>query len=306
MARTDLPVKVTSGTIPLTKVMQHPLIVAHGGAGPQDPKGERFKTAVSLLNSAISSAADLRIATEIVLKVAQTLEADPEFNAGRGASIQADGVARVSASFMESESRKFSAVMNVEDLIHPSVLALHLQNSRFCILDHMGATDLKRELELPSAQLVTKDRLRRWIRHKRSRLESGPDAGKTGTIGCVAADISGQLAALTSTGGVGNETAGRVGDTPTIAGNYCTQMVAVSCTGIGEQIIAHALAPRISIYFETNRDLKNSLQRALEEAKIREFEFAAIAVAVDREKGVAHWAGGSVNAELCWTTSVPE
>lgn len=306
MARVDLPVKLRSGEVAFSELKLKPLIVAHGGAGPQDPKGERFKNAVTLLRAAIDAASDLKDATEISTKVAQTLEADPEFNAGRGASLQADGVARVSASFMESVDRRFSAVINVEDLIHPSLLARHLQSARFSILDRQGAAELKAQLELPSSQLVTKDRLKRWIKHKRSPTEGGADTGKTGTIGAVTVDSDGRLAALTSTGGVGNETPGRVGDTPTIAGNYCTASVAVSCTGIGEQIIAHALAPRVAIYFETGRTLAQALRLALEEAKLRDFEFAAIAVAVDRDKRQAYWAGGSVNAELCWATSVSE
>ncbi len=306
MLKLNTPARVQSGQIPLAKFTASPLILAHGGAGPQDPKGERFLAARRFLMASIKAAQDLKFAPEITAAVANALEGDPQFNAGLGASIQADGIARVSASFMDSRQQKFSAVINVEELVHPSILALHLQRSRFPVLDSFGGSELKRKMGLPSQSLATPERLRSWLAHKRSLLTEGQPAGKSGTIGCVALDQDGHLAALTSTGGVGNETPGRVGDSPTIAGNFCTTKVAVSCTGFGEQIVAHALSPRIAIYFEAHHDLKLAMTQAFAEAKEKEYEFAAIAVAIDNERGMAHWAAGSVNAELLWGSSVSE
>jgi L-asparaginase len=293
----DSAVEIRSGTLLLADLKGSTLALAHGGAGPQDPTGESFRAAQATLDAILKKSPGSGTSPEMVAFVAKELEADPQFNAGYGASIQADGVVRLSASYMDSANQRFAAVMNVEDVVHPSLLALHLCDQRFCILDATGAEQLAKRLELPKANLVSQQRFKRWLRHKR---ESFNPAGKTGTIGCVALDSSARLAALTSTGGVGNETPGRVGDTPTIAGNYCSEDVAVSCTGIGEQIINHALSPRIAIYFDQSRDLKEALTRALVEAERKDYRFAAIALAFEKETGRAHWAAGSVNSHLLW------
>jgi L-asparaginase len=296
----NTPVQVQSGKLPLKVLVHSTLVLAHGGAGPQDPKGERFIAAQRTLDSIVKQSSNQLTAQETVLIVAKGLEADSQFNAGFGASIQADGVVRVSAAFMDSEKQRFSAVMNAENVLHPSLLAKHLQDRRYSILDSHGAKQLAAQLALPVVNLIAPQRFKRWIQYKREAINP---SGKTGTIGCVAVDEGGHLAVLTSTGGVGNETPGRVGDTPTIAGNYCTNHVAVSCTGIGEQIISHALAPRVAIYFERDRDLGKALKVALEEGLNKNFQFAAIAVAVESDQ--VHWAAGSLSSQLLWSLSPP-
>jgi L-asparaginase len=239
------------------------LTLFHGGAGPADPKADLAILArnalcvvaeelkdVSVRNVKLSSFltgehAVTAEAEAIGLAGVRLLELDPLFNAGYGAALQEDGIVRVSASFMESRRRKFSAVMNATEILHPSELAFYLQRRRFCVLDAQGSAHLARELAIPRAELVTAKRFERWLEYRRKRL-----TGVSGTVGVVSVTVGGELAAVASTGGVGNETVGRVGDTPTVAGNFCTDRVAISCTGTGEEIIAHALSPRIAIRFE--------------------------------------------------------
>lgn len=293
-------IKVQAGEVALAQLEANALVVAHGGAGPQDPQGERFQKALGSLRQFLAQVELSQEAKVITSEVARALELDPQFNAGFGGSIQADGVARLSASYMDSVLQKFSAVMNVEDVLHPSLLALKLQERNFSVLDPQGAQQLARELNLLKAIPIEPRVFRSWAKHKREL-----SSGRTGTIGCVCLDHWGHLSALTSTGGIGHETVGRVGDTPTIAGNYATPEIAVSCTGIGEQIMAHALAPRLAIYYQEMGDLKRALERTFGEVESRAFRFAAIAVARNAKAKTAQWAAGSLHCDLLWSHRGP-
>jgi L-asparaginase len=103
------------------------------------------------------------------------------------------------------------------------------------------------------------------------------NAGR-GTIGVVALDDQGRLAAGTSTGGKGFERIGRVSDSAMPAGNYATAHAAVSCTGIGEDIIDECLAARIVVRVTDGMSLKEAMQRSFAEADERKRDFAAIAL----------------------------
>jgi L-asparaginase len=244
--------------------------------------------------------AALHTAEQLALFAAGALEEEPLFNAGLGAALQGDGVARVSAAFMESTRQKMSAVMNVQGVVRPSFLAHHLQSERFSCLDALGGQALAARLGVPFADLVTPFRFDSWAAQRRETLNA-PDSSVTGgkgTIGCVTLDTTGVLAAVTSTGGAGNETPGRVGDTPTVAGNYCTSRVAVSCTGYGEQILACAFAARLATRVDDGLSLEAAMRKGIDEAFAKGYGLAAIAVA--REGDDAVWAAGTTEGYFIW------
>ncbi|MGE0764093.1 MAG: isoaspartyl peptidase/L-asparaginase [Bdellovibrionales bacterium] len=296
--------------------LKSPLLLVHGGAGPQDPQGPHYLEGQSFLRRMLSQMSEdapvdsiqdlqrqwtaLSQASRKSLSAVWAMESEPLLNAGLGASLQADGVARVSASFMESGKRAFSAVMNATDLEHPSQLAWWLQRERFSVLDSVGVRQLSDQLQVPRRTIVTENRFNRWIEHKRKALHEGWAGGRSGTVGAVAVDSEFHLAATTSTGGVGNETPGRVGDSPTIAGNYCTRRVAVSCTGIGEQIMAHAVGPRLALAVEKGDSLDTALRDCFQSALQEGYRFAAIAIATQPEKRQVQWAVASSRCLILW------
>jgi len=311
-----MSIALLDGEAPLSTAQHLPCFLIHGGCGPEDPKAEGVAEASAALAEVVSQVRRAaptftpqfqvsyrntppHDAARVTLLASRLLEDDPNFNAGYGAALQSDGVARVSASFMESVEEKFSGVMNVTKVAHPSELAFHLQQHRFPVLDTVGATNLARELLVEPAELTIPRRFEKWVKSRRESLFGGAEAQLgTGTIGCVAIDAAARLAACTSTGGVGNETVGRVGDSPTVAGNYCSRLLAVSCTGYGEQILNQAFAARLSVRVQDGMSLKDALHRSLQEADAKEYGLAAICIAVRDE--TLYWAAGTTEGYFVW------
>jgi L-asparaginase len=308
----------------LAKIPSGALTVIHGGAAPLDPgtlNADAAREAVSRMIVEVSKKSPNavlhpeyligpkiapRTLSELqVLFGAELLEADPLFNAGFGAALQEDGTPRVSAGFMESTRQKCSAVINALEVKHPSKLAFYLQNKRFSVLDGFGAEMLARELEIPRTNLITTERFDRWVELKRSTLQGIPRADGTGTIGVVSVSKNGDLAAMTSTGGLGNETVGRVGDTPMTAGNYCTDRVAISCTGYGEEIMALALAPRVAVRMDEGMDLESAMRKTFQEAEKRGYQIAAIAVGLDASRKEAQWCEARTTPGMVWAAATP-
>ncbi len=301
----------------LARLPSSALTVIHGGAAPLDPgtdDADAARVSVTRMIAEIARAAPgsgnptagkLTVSEAQVLLGAELLEADPIFNAGYGAALQEDGTPRVSAGFMESTRQKCSAVINALEVQHPSKLAHFLQRRRFSVLDGQGAEMLARELGISRVNLITKQRFERWVELKRKTIAGTPSADGHGTIGAVSISKDGDLAAVTSTGGLGNETVGRVGDTPTTAGNYCTDRVAISCTGFGEEIIALALAPRVAVRVDEGLDLEAAMRKTFLEAEKRGYQIAAIAVGLDRDRGEAHWCAARTTPGMVWAASTP-
>lgn len=207
-----------------------------------------------------------------VLQAVRWLEDEPLFNAGTGSRIQADGEIRMSAALMDGNNQVFSGVVNVQYVQHPIDIAEKLSNERHKVLAGAEATRYARAAGFMSHNPYTAHRLReyqeRW-------------AGQTGTVGAVALDDSGALYAATSTGGVGGERPGRVSDSATVAGTYATALVGVSCTGIGEEIVNHALAARVAVRVEDGATLAAAVEQSLAEARARGCLLGLIALAVD-------------------------
>ncbi|MBD0345165.1 MAG: isoaspartyl peptidase/L-asparaginase [Coleofasciculus sp. Co-bin14] len=271
-----------------------PKLIIHGGAG-SSLKGKQGADAVrkSLYKvieevySILLSGADAR---EAVVLGCKLLEDDPRFNAGTGSVLQSDGQIRMSASLMEGKSQRFSGVINVLRVQNPISLALFLQDSADRVLSDYGASELMRELNTPLYNPLTDIRLHEWMLERQenfdktmagvvaeNELVEASEDGR-GTIGVVALDTKGCIAAGTSTGGKGFERIGRVSDSAMPAGNYATSYAGVSCTGIGEHIIEECLAARIVVRVTDGLSLGEAMERSFKEAREHQRDFGAIAI----------------------------
>jgi len=199
-------------------------------------------------------------ALETVVYTVRLLEDCDLFNAGTGSQIQSDGKIRMSASLMDGKTLGFSGVINIEDVKNPICIARKLIDQEDKVLSGKGALTYARDNgfkyynpEIPQ---------RRWEYEKKLS-----DSIRLGTVGCVALDIHGNLAAGTSTGGKGFEIPGRVSDSATAAGNYCNQFAGISCTGVGEDIVSGAVATKIVTRVTDGFTLPAATEKTLDELK---------------------------------------
>ncbi|MDH3224813.1 MAG: isoaspartyl peptidase/L-asparaginase [Gemmatimonadota bacterium] len=202
-------------------------------------------------------------ATDGVVAAVSEMEDSPLFNAGRGSNLDERGIVTMDASLMRGEDRAAGAVAGVETLRNPIRAAgLVLERSEHVLLIAEGAEAFCRDEGLatePAGYFVTERRLAD-LERARKRNNERPDvlgdaahdstpehpSSRAGTVGAVARDSTGSLAAGTSTGGMANKRWGRVGDSPLVgAGTYASPLCAVSCTGWGERFIEHAVAYQI-------------------------------------------------------------
>ena len=217
-----------------------PALVVHGGAGADPDEGrtelrEGVGAAVAAAWSLLRVGGSALDAVEAAVRV---LEDHPRFNAGRGSVLTATGTVETDASIMEGDGLRTGAAGAVSGVRNPISLARRLlEAGRHSFFVGSGALEQARALGVPlcdPAELIT-DRQRR-------RLAAAP----AGTVGAVALDRRGLVAAATSTGGTPAKLPGRVGDSAVIgAGTYAeSSLGGVSCTGDGEAIIRVVLARR--------------------------------------------------------------
>ena len=199
-------------------------------------------------------------AVETVVYTTALLEDCDLFNAGTGSQIQSDGKIRLSASLMDGRSMKFSGVINIENVKNPILVAEKLLGFEDKVLSGKGAQDFARNYgfgyynpEIPQRRLEYEKKL--------------SDSIRLGTVGCVALDFYGNLAAATSTGGKGFEIPGRVSDSATAAGNYVNAFAGISCTGVGEDIVSGAVAPKIVTRITDGMPLHLATTKTLKELK---------------------------------------
>ena len=279
-----------------------PKLIIHGGASSLDDKGgladvrDTLHTITDKIYTLLSQGGS---AIEAVVWGCQLLEDEPRFNAGTGSVLQSDGQIRMSAALMEGTSQIFSGVINVSRVKNPIALAQFLQQEGDRVLSDYGAADLARELQLPIYDPLTDFRLEEWVEEwktdfqnknpmarliasspsaRSSASHSTHEAKNKGTIGVVALDAHGKIAAGTSTGGKGLERIGRVSDSATPAGNYATASAGVSCTGVGEDIISECLATRIVVRVDDGLTLAQSMARSIQESQKNGRDLAAIAL----------------------------
>lgn len=221
--------------------MIHPKLIIHGGFFSESSTDPATKQAKQKSMLAIAKAAFAYLLThtalETVVYANECLENDPLYNAGTGSQIQSDGRVRMSAALMDGVTQKFSGVINIMDVKNPIRVAERLLDYDDRVLGGEGASAFAKRIGFLSHDVITE--------HRRQEYLTKVASLGTGTVGCVALDATGALAAATSTGGKGFEMVGRVSDSATTAGNYVNASCGVSCTGVGEDIMSVALATKI-------------------------------------------------------------
>jgi len=265
-------------------------LVIHGGAGTIERSSmtaekereyraglERALTAGYEILKRGGSSLD---ATEAAVRV---LEDDPRFNAGRGSVFTSAGTNEMDASIMDGKTLKAGAVGSVKQIKNPIGLArLIMEKSPHVMLDCAGAEAFAKAngIELVDQKyFFTQERWDALQKVKAAEKHHASGDGKSfiitdqdrhGTVGAVALDQDGNLAAATSTGGTTNKMLGRIGDTPVIgAGTYANnQTCAVSCTGDGEYFIRVAAAHEVSALMQyRGLTLQEAAQTALDTVK---------------------------------------
>jgi beta-aspartyl-peptidase (threonine type) len=258
---------VTSESV-VSKQKNKYTIVLHGGAGtiskslPDSVKAGYIKSLKSALQLGKDILAKGGTSLDAVESVVKYLEDDEKFNAGKGAVYTSEGTHELDASIMDGKDLSSGAVTVVKHVKNPIVLARAvMEKTPHILFAGEGADKLAEEFHLetvPNSYFDTEKRYKQWQQYKKEHGE------ENGTVGCVALDEYGNLAAATSTGGLTNKMPGRVGDSPLInAGTYANNKTcAVSCTGTGELFIKNTVAFNVSALM----DYKNySLEEAVNE-----------------------------------------
>jgi L-asparaginase / beta-aspartyl-peptidase len=221
-------------------------IVVHGGAGGLPRDEERIERMRSGAAAAVEAGHAVLAAGGAALDAVEAavvlLEDDPEFNAGRGAALTEYGRVELDASMMDGSNRAAGAVAAVRGVRNPIRAARAvLEDSRHVLLVGQPATEFA-----ATAGLAFEAETWFVTERERQALANAAEPAR-GTVGAVARDAEGRLAAAPSTGGVSGQRLGRVGDSPLVgAGTWADDStVAVSCTGHGESIIRSALAHEV-------------------------------------------------------------
>lgn len=289
-------------------------LVIHGGAGDITP-GNFPKEKEELYNAKLKEAllAGYKIlndggsSLDAVEKVIKILEDSPLFNAGRGAVTNIYGEYELDASIMDGRTLKSGAVAGVSHIKNPITLArLVMDNSPHVFFTGSGAeefakkqgikfvdsvyffTDEKRaEYQKQKIEQEKKEKLKNKSKRKYKKLTydyNTEQFEKYGTVGCVALDKDGNLAAGTSTGGLKGKMRGRIGDSPIIgAGTYANNNTcAISCTGQGEYFIRGVIAYDVSALVEYKGMSLNSAVNLVIKEKLIDLGGAGGLIALDK------------------------
>ena len=277
-------------------------LVLHGGAGVI----ERADLSADTERGIREALAHARDAGEAVLRnggsaldavqaVVVSLEESPHFNAGKGSVFDADGKHELDASIMDGASLRAGAVAGVTDVRNPVVLARRvMEDSPHVMLIGAGASrfaDTQGDIERVANDWFDTPHRLQQLREEQARERAAAEGeaqnlrGKYfGTVGAVALDAHGHIAAATSTGGMTNKRWGRVGDTPVIGGGtYADARCGVSATGWGEFFLRLAVAHDICARVAYRGD---SLRQAADDVILRELPALGGdggAIAIDRE-----------------------
>ena len=270
-------------------------IVVHGGAGNISPafiSPERAEAISSKLDEVLDHGISLLDAggtsMDAVEAVIRILEDSPLFNAGKGAVFTNEGKNELDASIMDGKTMNAGAVAGIGDIKNPiSAARIVLEASPHVLLTGAGAS---RFVAANGAEVVDSSYFhteRRWEQWQRQLKKTGIE--KYGTVGCVALDRYGNLAAGTSTGGMTNKRFGRIGDSPIIgAGNYANNnSCAVSATGHGEYFIRYTVAHDISALMQyAGYTLQQAARKVIQE-KLRDAGGSGGVICIDRQGNIA-------------------
>ncbi len=254
-------------------------IIVHGGAGsvPEDLRRERRPVLDQAAEAGLSRLESGKKAIGAVEEAVRVLEDNPLFNAGTGSVLTIAGTVEMDAAIMDSDGNS-GAVTGLKKVKNPiSAARLVMEETDHILLAGNGLDRFRADFDLSEHDPVTDRRREKWKELLNALEENGYDVSsipnarewgrcksivrdvlkdqeeveQQGTVGAVAADEGGRLAAATSTGGTSYKLPGRVGDTPIIgAGTYVTDHGAVSATGDGEDILRVVLAKQAADYMK--------------------------------------------------------
>ncbi len=270
-------------------------IVIHGGAGtiskanltPEMENQYRAKLdeALTVGYEILQSGGS---ALDAVVSTIAIMEDSPLFNAGKGAVFTSDGHHELDASIMDGRTRNAGAVAAVKRIKNPILLARTvMEKSPHVMLSGVGAEDFAREQGFSFVEndyFFTERRFKAWQKTKEAENDE-----KFGTVGCVALDREGNLAAGTSTGGMTNKRYGRIGDSPIIgAGTYAdNKTCGVSATGHGEYFIRGVIAYTISARMRLDSLSLADAARLTIAGDLTELGGTGGVIALDREGNIA-------------------
>jgi len=283
------------------------VLAVHGGAGGDGPwRGmtdadpQRIACMKALLNDLGErlNSGDLG-ALEAVTLAVEAMENEPLFNAGRGSVLDENGNVGMDASIMRGVDKAAGSVIGLTTTRYPFRAAQHLllQGWPVMLAGHPGDDFGKRHHveQMEPSWFETELRKAQWEKWKAQRLRPGAtdeedalldhdgEQDGWGTVGAVALDAHGQVAAATSTGGMTGKPVGRVGDTAIIgAGTWADQTIAVSCTGVGEAFIRTVAAHSVAVHHRTE-GLEEAALSVLEEVEPLGGRGGLIAVNTDGE-----------------------
>lgn len=266
-------------------------IAIHGGAGVR-PKIELNEHEEKLYIEGLERALDsgYRVlagkgpAIDAVQAAVMSLEDNELFNAGKGAVFTSEGIHEMEASIMCGRRVDGGAVSGIKNVRNPVLLARTvLEKSKHLYLSGSGAEKFARENEIPF-----EDNEYFYSRYRYLQLQSSKVKNK-GTVGAVALDSMGDLAAATSTGGLTNKKYGRIGDSPIIgAGTYANNLnCAVSCTGDGEYFIRSVAAYDIFALMQyKGMTIRDALETVIKR-KLSDLGGEGGAIGIDHEGNIA-------------------
>jgi len=257
-------------------------IIIHGGFFSESDQSHEVKTAKQNSLKSIAQKAFEYLKSNSALDTAayavSLLEDDELYNAGIGSQIQSDGVIRMSAAIMDGETQKLSGVINIQEVKNPVFVAKELMKEDDRVLGGNGAKNYATEHGFENFSTE--------IPQRRKEYEAKLENGGKGTVGCVAIDKDGKLAVATSTGGKGFEIPGRISDSATVAGNYANSFCAVSCTGVGEDIVSNATATKIVTRVTDGMTIEEAFTKTFDELKT--IDGFAGAIAIDKNGNIYH------------------
>jgi beta-aspartyl-peptidase (threonine type) len=278
-------------------------IVIHGGAGTilksnmtpetENQYREKLTEAMSTGYNILKNGGTSMDAVEATIKI---MEDSPLFNAGKGAVFTHEGTNELDASIMDGKTLKAGAVAGVKRIKNPINLArLVMEKTWHVLLTGEGAEKFAQEqgVELVPQEYFKTERRWKQIqdileKEKADSAKQGIVPEKHGTVGCVALDKFGNIAAGTSTGGMTNKRFGRVGDSPIIgAGTYANNSTCgVSCTGDGEYFIRLGVAKDISDLMEyKSMSVKDAAQTVID--KLTKLGGTGGVIALDKDGNIA-------------------
>ena len=293
MNRKILPFALLLPLIPALAAAQAPqpkwAIAIHGGAGtipktlPEAEKQQYLKSLSAALEIGRDALRQGGTSLDAVEKVVRFLEDDPLFNAGKGAVYTNEGTHELDAAIMDGRDLSCGSVASLKTVKNPISLARMVkEKSPHVFMVGAGAEKFAEEMKVervPNTYFDTPKRYEQWqAAVKKEKEEKDKD-----TVGAVALDIHGNLAAATSTGGMTNKRFGRLGDVPVIgAGTYANNRTcAVSATGYGEEFIKHTVAHDISALMEyAGLTLQQAADRVIHQ-KLKPGDGGVIGVARD-------------------------